>query len=83
MEKVKDALIKSLQKEEEDGPILGDLVPYNGTVVLVVPVDSEAPKGRIILPQVQCIRDCLDHGIRSYVVRDTELESALKRFEKC
>ena len=78
VEKVKDALIKSLQKEEEDGPILGDLVPYNGTVVLVVPVDSEAPKGRIILPQVQCIRDCLDHGIRSYVVRDTELESALK-----
>lgn len=78
VEKVKDALIKSLQKEEEDGPILGDLVPYNGTVVLVVPVDSEAPKGRIILPQVQCIRDCLDHGIKSYVVRDTELESALK-----
>lgn len=78
VEKVKDALIESLQKEEEDGPILGDLVPYNGTVVLVVPVDSEAPKGRIILPQVQCIRDCLDHGIKSYVVRDTELESALK-----
>lgn len=78
VEKVKDALIKSLQKEEEDRPILGDLVPYNGTVVLVVPVDSEAPKGRIILPQVQCIRDCLDHGIKSYVVRDTELESALK-----
>lgn len=78
VEKVKDAIIKSLQKEEEDGPILGDLIPYNGTVVFVVPVDSEAPKGRIILPQVQCIRDCLDHGIKSYVVRDTELESALK-----
>src|SRR3712207_1644485 len=44
---------------------------------MVVPIDSEAPKGRLILPQVQIIRDCLDHGIKSYVVRDTELESAL------
>ena len=45
---------------------------------MVVPIDSEAPKGRLILPQVQCIRDCLDYGIKSYVVRDTELESTLK-----
>jgi len=45
---------------------------------MVVPVDSEAPKGRLILPQVQLIRDCLDNGIKSYVVRDLELESALK-----
>ncbi|SUY59057.1 GTP-binding protein [Clostridium sporogenes] len=44
---------------------------------MVVPIDSEAPKGRLILPQVQLIRDCLDHGIKSYVVRDTELKSAL------
>ena len=44
---------------------------------MVVPVDSEAPKGRLILPQVQCIRDCLDNGIKSYVLRDTELASGL------
>lgn len=69
---------KTLQVLEEDKSILGDLVPYNGTVLLVIPVDSEAPKGRLILPQVQVIRDCLDNGIKSYVVRDTELESALK-----
>lgn len=75
---LKDELIKRLQEGEEDPPILGDLIPYNGKVVMVVPIDSEAPKGRIILPQVQLIRDCLDHGIKSYVVRDTELESALK-----
>lgn len=61
-----------------DEPIVGDIIPYNGKVVMVVPVDSEAPKGRIILPQVQLIRDCLDHGIKSYVVRDTELKSALE-----
>lgn len=45
---------------------------------MVVPIDAEAPKGRLILPQVQLIRDSLDHGIKSYVVRDTELSSAIE-----
>ncbi|TCK92704.1 iron-only hydrogenase maturation protein HydF [Natranaerovirga hydrolytica] len=75
---LKDHLIKKLQDTEEDPPIIGDIIPYNGKVILVVPIDSEAPKGRIILPQVQLIRDCLDHGIKSYVVRDTELQTALE-----
>jgi [FeFe] hydrogenase H-cluster maturation GTPase HydF len=75
---LKDELIKRLNESETEETIIGDLVPYKGKVVMVVPVDSEAPKGRIILPQVQLIRDCLDHGIKSYVVRDTELEEALK-----
>lgn len=78
IEDLKERVIKLLKEEEEELPIVGDLLPYDSTVVLVVPIDSEAPKGRIILPQVQCIRDCLDHGIKSYVVRDTELEGALK-----
>lgn len=68
---------KRLEKLEEDLPLVGDLLPYGSTVVLVVPIDSEAPKGRIILPQVQVIRDCLDHGIKCHVVRDTELEQTL------
>ena len=76
--KLKDELIKALESEDKEPPILGDLLPYGSTVVMVVPIDSEAPKGRIILPQVQLIRDCLDHGIKSYVVRDTELLEALK-----
>ena len=78
IDKLKDELIKFLEQDEEDKPIVGDLLPYGSNVVLVVPIDSEAPKGRIILPQVQVIRDCLDHGIKTYVVRDTELEDALK-----
>lgn len=77
IDKLKEELIKSLEQEEEDKPIVGDLLPYGSKVVLVVPIDSEAPKGRIILPQVQVIRDCLDHGIKTYVVRDTELSQAL------
>ena len=63
---------------EEEEPLVGDLLPYGSTVVLVVPIDSEAPKGRIILPQVQIIRDCLDHGIKCHVVRDTELAETLE-----
>ena len=78
VELLKDELIRILKDEEKELPILGDLLPYNSKVIMVVPIDSEAPKGRIILPQVQCIRDCLDHGIKSYVVRDTELSEALK-----
>lgn len=78
IEDLKGKLINILKEEEEELPIVGDLLPYNSKVIMVVPIDSEAPKGRIILPQVQCIRDCLDHGIKSYVVRDTELEAALK-----
>ncbi|MEL7596868.1 MAG: [FeFe] hydrogenase H-cluster maturation GTPase HydF, partial [Clostridiaceae bacterium] len=75
---LKDELIKRIEEGEKEIPIIGDLLPYNSKVIMVVPIDSEAPKGRIILPQVQLIRDCLDHGIKSYVVRDTELESALE-----
>ncbi|KEH89256.1 [FeFe] hydrogenase H-cluster maturation GTPase HydF [Clostridium novyi] len=74
---LKDELIKRLENHEEEETLVGDIVPYGGKVIMVVPIDSEAPKGRLILPQVQIIRDCLDHGIKSYVVRDTELESAL------
>lgn len=81
LDKLKEELIKTLEQDEEDKPIVGDLLSYGSTVILVVPIDSEAPKGRIILPQVQVIRDCLDHGIKTYVVRDTELEEALKEIK--
>lgn len=79
---LRERLIKILQDSDEDQAIVGDLLPYNSTVVLVVPIDSEAPKGRLILPQVQVIRDCLDHGLKCHVVRDTELQSALQELPK-
>jgi len=77
VERFKNGIISRLENIEQDKPIVGDLLPYGSTVVLVVPIDSEAPKGRIILPQVQVIRDCLDHGIKTLVVRDTELEETI------
>ncbi len=66
---------------EEDRGILEGLARPGDTVVLVVPIDSEAPKGRLILPQVQMIRACLDEGVISIVVKDTELEAALDKFQ--
>ncbi|MCQ4924045.1 [FeFe] hydrogenase H-cluster maturation GTPase HydF [Tissierella carlieri] len=75
---LKDELIKNLDADEEEETLIGDIIPYGGKVIMVVPIDAEAPKGRLILPQVQLIRDCLDHGIKSYVVRDTELASAIE-----
>lgn len=77
IECLREELIKKLHSIDEEETILGDILSYNSNVIFVVPIDSEAPKGRIILPQVQCLRDCLDNGIKSYVVRDTELQSAL------
>ena len=78
IDNLKKELIKKIEDVEADPPIVGDLVPYNGKIVLVVPIDKQAPKGRLILPQVQVIRDCIDNGIKCYVLRDTELESGLK-----
>lgn len=57
--------------------IVGDVVSPGDLVVLVTPIDAEAPKGRIILPQVQVLRDLLDSGVVSVVVREHELRTAL------
>lgn len=76
---LKNAIGEELKKAgTEDVTLVGDLVPPGGVVLCVIPLDSAAPKGRLILPQVQVIRDCLDHGITCVAVRDTELESAMK-----
>lgn len=78
---LKACLIEALRGETEEETLVGDLVPSGGTIVLVVPIDSEAPKGRLILPQVQVIRDALDHGLKVHVVRDTELVEALSELK--
>ena len=62
--------------------ILSDLVGPGEAAVLVIPIDKEAPKGRLILPQVQSIRDLLDNDSFSVVVKERELREALSRFNK-
>lgn len=61
--------------------ILGDIVEAKDTVVLVIPVDKEAPKGRIILPQVQVLRDLLDNRCKAFVVQVEELEETLNELK--
>ena len=73
----KKFLIEKLDVLEEEPSLLKGIVEYGDTVVMVVPIDSEAPKGRLILPQVQILRDALDNGIKVIVARDTELSSVL------
>lgn len=75
---LREALIATAPDDFINAPsILGDLVPPGGVVVLVVPIDMEAPKGRLILPQVQAIRDALDNDACCLVVKDRELAHAL------
>ncbi len=80
---LREALIKSAPDEFINAPsILGDLVPAGELAVLVVPIDLEAPKGRLILPQVQSIRDVLDVDAYCMVVKERELRDALDRLKR-
>jgi [FeFe] hydrogenase H-cluster maturation GTPase HydF len=74
--KEKIGLLQSSGGEERR--IISDLIKSGDTVLLVVPIDKAAPKGRLILPQQQTIRDILDCGAMALVCRDSELEDMLK-----
>ena len=79
---LRQALLDSAPPDFIDSPaILGDLVGPGEMAVLVVPIDKEAPKGRLILPQVQSIRDLLDSDACCLVVKERELRSALDRLK--
>jgi [FeFe] hydrogenase H-cluster maturation GTPase HydF len=80
---LREALVDLAPDEFLNSPtILSDLVPPGELVVLVVPVDKEAPKGRLILPQSQSIRDLLDHDAYALVVKERELRDALDRLKR-
>ncbi len=66
-----------LKQKRDDETLLGDILKPGDTVVLVIPIDSAAPKGRLILPQVQTIRDCIDHDIIAVSVSLDMLENTL------
>ena len=75
---LREALIRTVPEEFLRTPtLIGDLVPPGEMAVLVVPIDLEAPKGRLILPQVQTIRDLLDNDSYCLIVKERELRDAL------
>lgn len=79
---LKEELAKLIPEDEIEYPIVKDLLDSQDLVVLVVPIDSAAPKGRLILPQQQTIRDILEAGAIAIVTRETELKSALENLTR-
>ncbi|GAA6491165.1 [FeFe] hydrogenase H-cluster maturation GTPase HydF [Candidatus Bariatricus faecipullorum] len=74
---LKEKIAEVAGKEENKKRLVGDMLSPGDLVVLVVPIDSAAPKGRLILPQQQTIRDVLESGAISVVTRETELKETL------
>ena len=77
IEELKNAIGKSVKSDEPQLRLVGDLIHHGDFVILVTPIDSAAPKGRMILPQQQAIRDIIDSGAVAVTVRETELAEAI------
>ncbi len=83
IESFKGTLLRILPNEFlNKKPLLGDILPKSGVCVMIVPIDNEAPKGRLILPQVQAIRDVLDNDAITLVVKETDYKEALKKLKE-
>lgn len=83
IKELKEKIINSAPEEFLNAPsVVSDLVPAGEIAILVVPIDLEAPKGRLILPQVQTIRDLLDNDSMVMVAKERELKEALDRLKK-
>ncbi|SHL03223.1 [FeFe] hydrogenase H-cluster maturation GTPase HydF [Desulforamulus aeronauticus] len=79
---LKISLVKTAPPSWDEQTIVGDLLNPGDLAVLVVPIDLAAPKGRLILPQVQTIRDILDHDAMAYVVKERELKECISTLNK-
>lgn len=79
---LKEMLCKRYPTKENDRRIIGDLLDPSDFVILVVPIDKAAPKGRLILPQQQTIRDILDSNATAIVVKEYELKETLENLNK-
>ncbi len=82
IDNLKEMLAKSMKIKEASKRVVGDLIEQNDLVVLVIPIDESAPKGRLILPQQQVIRDVLESGASAVACRDTELAQTLASLGK-
>lgn len=78
LEELKQQMIKVAPRQFEEPNIISDLLQPGELAILVVPIDTAAPKGRLILPQVQTLRDLLDHDMMGLVVKERELRLAFK-----
>ncbi len=82
IEELKELIAGLLKNTGEERRLVSDLLKKGDTVVLVMPIDEAAPKGRIILPQQQTIRDILDSGATAVCCRDSELSKTLSQLSE-
>lgn len=78
---LKELMGKQAEYKKEGVPLVSDLIDPTDVVLLVIPIDKAAPKGRLILPQQQTIRDILEKGGIPVLTRDSELETTLKKLD--
>ena len=76
---LKEMIGKLIPSDESRVRLVGDIISENQTIVLVIPIDESAPKGRLILPQQQAIRDILESGAYAVTTRETELAELLSK----
>ena len=81
IDQLKEKLPQLLPKEQER-PLVRDLINEGDLVILVIPIDKAAPKGRLVLPQQQTIRDILEKGGIPVVVRNTELQQVFSKLNQ-
>ena len=79
---LKEKIAAILKDDEDNRALVSDIISKNDTVVLVIPIDAAAPKGRLILPQQQTLRDILDVGACAICCQDTGLEETLLKLQK-
>lgn len=82
IDQLKEIIVANAPKDFLPESIVGDLIDQYDSIILVTPVDAGAPKSRLILPQVQVLRDALDAGACVTVVREHELAAALENMKK-
>jgi [FeFe] hydrogenase H-cluster maturation GTPase HydF len=80
--KLRERLGHMTPAQAEEVPLIQDKIAAGDTVILVIPIDSSAPKGRLILPQQQTIREILEAGAMAYALQETELSQALANLKK-
>ena len=82
IELLKGLIIKNTPEKWGEETLVGDIVKADDNVVLVVPIDSAAPKGRLILPQVQVLREILDNDANAIIAKENKLKEALANLKR-
>ena len=82
VDELKEMIAKAGLQKPAAAPLISDLIKPGDTVVLVIPIDGSAPKGRIILPQQQVLREILDSNALAYIAQDTDLAKLLSNMKE-